>query len=156
MFQQIQFWHWLALGGLFLIVELLAPGMFFLWMAQAAFITGVLLFLFSGMGWEIQLPLFSVFSVAGIALARHFFRRHPIESDQPLLNRRTALYVGRVFTLDKPIVNGRGKIKSTSSGYMSYPDRHGSIFALPACARAGFRYERTRDRGRPPSFDLHP
>ena len=115
MIQQIQFWHWLALGGLFLIVELLAPGMFFLWMAQAAFITGVLLFLFSGMGWEIQLPLFSVFSVAGIALARHFFRRHPIESDQPLLNRRTALYVGRVFTLDKPIVNGEGKIKVDDS-----------------------------------------
>ena len=115
MIQQIQFWHWLALGGLFLIVELLAPGMFFLWMAQAAFITGVLLFLFPGMGWEIQLPLFSVFSVAGIALARHFFRRHPIESDQPLLNRRTAQYVGRVFTLDKPIVNGRGKIKIDDS-----------------------------------------
>jgi len=112
---EIVFWHWLALGVFLLIVELLAPGMFFLWMAQAAAITGVLLFFFPGLGWETQITVFSVLSVLGIAIARRFFKRHPIESDQPLLNRRTAQYVGRVFTLDRPIVNGQGKIKVDDS-----------------------------------------
>jgi len=111
----IVFWHWLAFGIFLLTVELLAPGMFFLWMAQAAEITGLLLWVFPGMGWEIQIGFFSVLSVLGIALARRFFKRYAIESDQPLLNRRTAHFIGRVFTLDQPIVNGQGKIKIDDS-----------------------------------------
>lgn len=115
MAQEIVYWHWLAFGAFLLIVELLAPGMFFLWMAQAAAITGILLFFIPALGLEAQAVVFSVLSVAGIALARRFFKRFPTESDQPLLNRRTAQYVGRVFTLEHPIVNGRGKIKVDDS-----------------------------------------
>ncbi len=111
----IVFWHWLAIGVLLLIVELLVPGMFFLWMAQAAGVTGLLLFVFPAMGWEIQLTIFSVLSVVGIVVARRFFKRHPIESDQPTLNKRTAQYLGRVFTLERPIVNGQGKIRVDDS-----------------------------------------
>ncbi len=111
----IVFWHWLAIGVLLLIVELLAPGMFFLWMAQAAGVTGLLLFVFPAMGWEIQLTIFSVLSVVGIVVARRFFKHHPIESDQPTLNKRTAQYLGRVFTLERPIVNGQGKIRVDDS-----------------------------------------
>jgi hypothetical protein len=112
---EIVFWHWLAFGIFLLIVELLAPGMFFLWMAQAAAVTGLLLFLLPSMGWETQTMIFSVLAVLGVAVARRFFKRHPIESDQPLLNRRTAQYIGRVFTLTQPIVNGQGKIKVDDS-----------------------------------------
>ncbi len=111
------FWHWLAFAAFLLIVELLAPGMFFLWMAQAALVTGILLYVFPAMDWEIQLFIFSVFSVLGIALARRFFKRHPTLSEQPLLNRRTAHYMGRVFTLEQPIVNGQGKIKVDDSSW---------------------------------------
>lgn len=111
----VVYWHWLALGALLLIVELLAPGLFFLWMAQAAGITGLLLLVFPGMGWEFQWVCFSVLSVAGIAMARRYFKTHSIASDQPLLNKRTASYVGRVFTLEQPIVNGSGKIKVDDS-----------------------------------------
>ena len=32
-------------------------------------------------------------------------------SEQPLLNRRAEQYVGRVFTLQEPIVNGRGRLR---------------------------------------------
>jgi membrane protein implicated in regulation of membrane protease activity len=112
---EIVFWHWLAIGLLLLIVELLAPGMFFLWMAQAAGVTGLLLFLMPGMGWEMQATVFSVLSVLGVGVARRFFKLNPIQSDQPLLNRRTAQYIGRVFTLSQPIVNGLGKIKVDDS-----------------------------------------
>jgi membrane protein implicated in regulation of membrane protease activity len=112
---EMVFWYWLAIGVILLIVELLAPGMFFLWMAQAAGVTGLLFFLFPGMGWEIQATLFSVLSVLGVAVARRFFKLNPNQSDQPLLNRRTAQYIGRVFTLSEPIVNGQGKIKVDDS-----------------------------------------
>jgi membrane protein implicated in regulation of membrane protease activity len=98
-----------------LIVELLAPGMFFLWMAEAALLTGALLWAFPALSWEWQLVCFSLLSVASIALARTVLHRHPIETDRPLLNRRTAQYVGRTFVLAQPIVNGEGKIRIDDS-----------------------------------------
>lgn len=109
------FWHWWAFGALLLVVELLVPGMFFLWMAESACVTGMVLWLYPGLGWEAQLVWFSVLSVVSIAVARKLIVRHPIESDRPLLNQRAAQYVGRTFVLSHPIVNGAGKIRVDDS-----------------------------------------
>jgi membrane protein implicated in regulation of membrane protease activity len=104
------FWHWWSLGAILLIIELLVPGMFFIWMGESAFVVGVVLWLFPGSDFEYQVILFSVLSVLSVAAFRRYLQRRPIRSDRPLLNQRTAQYVGRVFTLEEPIVNGRGKI----------------------------------------------
>ncbi|MGY6215274.1 NfeD family protein [Methylolobus aquaticus] len=111
----IVFWHWWAAGALLLVVELLSPGMYFLWMAEAALLTGALLWAWPDLSWESQLLTFSVLSVASIVLARKLLTRHPIESDRPLLNRRAAQLVGRVCVLPEPIVNGEGKIRIDDS-----------------------------------------
>ncbi len=111
----IIFWHWWSLGAILLIVELLAPGMFFLWMGESAFVVGAILWLFPGMDEEYQVMLFSVLSVISILAARRFLKRRPIESDRPFLNQRTAQYVGRIFTLEEAIINGRGKIRVDDS-----------------------------------------
>ena len=112
---EIIFWHWWSLGAILLIVELLAPGMFFLWMGESAFVVGAVIWLFPGMDEEYQVMLFSVLSVISIIAARRFLKRRPIESDRPFLNQRTAQYIGRVFTLEEAIVNGRGKIRVDDS-----------------------------------------
>ena len=111
----IVFWHWWSLGALLLIVELLAPGMFFIWMGESAFVVGAVLWLFPSLSFEYQVLLFSVLSVLSIAVFRRFLRTNPIQTDRPLLNQRAAQYVGRVFTLAEPIVNGRGKIRVDDS-----------------------------------------
>jgi membrane protein implicated in regulation of membrane protease activity len=112
---EIIFWHWWSLGAILLIVELLAPGMFFLWMGESAFVVGAIIWLFPGMDEEYQVMLFSVLSVISILAARRFLKRRPIESDRPFLNQRTAQYMGRVFSLEEAIVNGRGKIRVDDS-----------------------------------------
>ncbi len=111
----IVFWHWWSLGAILLIVELLAPGMFFIWMGESAFVVGALLWFFPGMEPESQIMIFSALSVLNILVFRRFLKRHPIQSDRPLLNQRTAGYVGRVFMLEEPIINGRGKIRVDDS-----------------------------------------
>ena len=113
----IIFWHWWSLGAILFIVELLAPGMFFLWMGESAFVVGAVIWLFPGMDEEYQVMLFSVLSVISILAARRFLKRRPIESDRPFLNQRTAQYIGRVFTLEEAIVNGRGKIRVDDSSW---------------------------------------
>lgn len=112
---EIIFWHWWSLGAILLIIELLAPGMFFMWMGESAFVVGAVLWVFPGMDLEYQVILFSILSVVSIVVFRRFLRHSPIQSDRPLLNQRTAQYVGRVFTLQEPIVNGRGKIRVDDS-----------------------------------------
>lgn len=111
----IVFWHWWAFGALLLAIELLAPGMYFLWMAESAFVTGVLLWVEPELAWETQLVWFSALSVASIVIARRMLARHPIGSDRPLLNQRASQYVGRTFVLTEPIVNGSGKIRVDDS-----------------------------------------
>ena len=107
---QIVFWHWWILAGLLLILELTAPAFFFLWLGIAAAATGFLMLVFQNMPLELQLVLFSVLSLVAIIAWRRYREAHPAESDQPNLNRRGRQYVGRIFTLDRPIENGVGKV----------------------------------------------
>lgn len=115
MIDTFDFWHWWILGAGLLILEVFAPGAFFLWLAVAAGITGLVAWLVPSLGWEIQLLLFSVLAVVSTVVWRNYLRKHPIETDQPTLNRRGEQYVGRVFTLAEPIVNGSGKIRVDDS-----------------------------------------
>lgn len=59
--------------------------------------------------------LFALLSVGSIVAWRLWLRRHPTHTDDPLLNRRGHQYVGRVFTLDAPVINGHGKIRVDDS-----------------------------------------
>jgi len=107
----LDYWHWLALGLALMTLEMLAPSTFFLWMGIAALGVGGLLWLMPGMGLEVQLILFATLSIVAIALGRRYLKRHPIETDHPTLNVRGVQGVGRILTLDTPIVNGVGRAR---------------------------------------------
>ena len=73
-------------------------------------LVGMILYFIPELDWQYQLLIFALFSVAAIFAARAILQRHPIQTDQPNLNRRGEQYVGRVFTLEEAIINGEGKI----------------------------------------------
>ena len=109
--QEIVYWHWWVLGLLLLILEVFAPGVVFVWLGLAAGVVGLLLYLQPEMMWEWQMIWFVILGLGLTALGRWWLGRHPIKTDQPSHNRRGEQYVGRVFTLDEPVVNGVGKIR---------------------------------------------
>ncbi|WP_438971042.1 NfeD family protein [Methylophaga sp.] len=111
----IDFWHWWIFAVVLVIIEILAPSFFALWMAIAAFLTGLALLLSPQLGWEYQVMLFAVLSVLSIVMWRRYYLKNPIVSDQPNLNRRGAQYIGRTVTLTAPIENGVGKVKLDDS-----------------------------------------
>jgi len=115
LFEHLQYWHWLLAGVLLLILEVFSPGVFFIWIGIAAGLTGLLLWLAPGISWEWQMLAFALFSVLAVAAGRYWFARRAIESEQPLLNRRGEQYVGRIFTLTEPVVNGQGKVRVDDS-----------------------------------------
>jgi len=111
LFQHVDHWSWWILAIALLVLEAFIPGTFFMWMGIASVVVGLLLWLIPGMGWEYQIIAFAVISVASIFSWRQYFRKHPVVTDQPALNRRGEQYIGRTFTLGEPIVNGQGKIR---------------------------------------------
>ncbi len=104
-------WHWALLGIVLVILEILAPGIYLLWLGIAAGLVGALLWLFPELGWQAQFIAFAILSIASVALGRAWLARNPSPTDEPTLNRRGEQYIGRVVTLEEPIVNGRGKIR---------------------------------------------
>jgi len=109
------FWHWWVIGIVLLGIEIFAPGFWFLWMAVAAGVVGVIVLALPDVSWQTQVLLFAVLAVSSMIAWRAYQRKNPTISDQPNLNRRGAQYVDRVFTLDEAIVNGTGKIRVDDS-----------------------------------------
>ena len=114
-------WHWLVAAAILFVLELLAPGTFMLWLGLSAMIVGVISLVLSGIGrldlwpWQYQLIAFAVLSLAWLPLWRRVARRVEKPGDQPFLNRRADAFVGRVFTLEKPIVSGSGTVRIDDS-----------------------------------------
>lgn len=122
MMETLGHWHWWILAAVLIILEVFAPGAFFLWLGLAAVAVGGVVYLSPDMSWEYQLLLFSVLSVISIVIWRKYFRITPTDTDQPHLNRRGEQYIGRVFTLQEPIVDGVGKIHVDDSTWKVHGD----------------------------------
>jgi membrane protein implicated in regulation of membrane protease activity len=103
-------WNWLIAGGVLLILELLVPGAFMLWLGIAAILTGALSFAVSP-SWQSQWIAFAVLSAVLVPIWLRVSRSSKNITDQPFLNRRNVGLVGRGFTLEKPIVNGTGTVR---------------------------------------------
>lgn len=110
-FSTLLFWHWWVLALLLVIVEMIAPGLFLLWIGGAAAVTGLVIFLIPSTPWQVQFVIFGVLAVASVVAAKYYFKRNPIETEDATLNRRGSQYVGRVFNLEEGIVNGIGKVR---------------------------------------------
>ena len=115
-FTQLEFWHWLSIAGVFIFLEILSPGVFFLWIGLAAAGVGIVMSFMPDLSWQAQFILLALFSVGSIVLWRFVSKFFPAkEQEVSHLNRRAEQYIGRTFTLVEPIINGTGKIKVDDS-----------------------------------------
>lgn len=112
---QIEFWYWLVAAVIMVVIEMLLPLAYFLWMGISAFIVGLLLFAMPSIPLLIQVIIFGALSIVTLVLYKKHEKANPTVNDEPNLNRRGEQYVGRIFTLDEAIVNGVGKVKVDDS-----------------------------------------
>jgi membrane protein implicated in regulation of membrane protease activity len=111
----LQFWHWWIFGLMLAVVEVLAPGAFFMWFGLAAAVTGLILLVLPALDWQYQLIAFAILAVVAVFIGRSVMRRRSRLRAPSSLNRRGEQYVGRVFTVEQAIVNGRGSIRVDDS-----------------------------------------
>lgn len=117
------YWNWWLLGVVLMAIEAIVPGFFFLWMGIAALLVGLVLIVLPELAWTWQALLFAVLSFGSIVAWQWRLRRHPTPTTDSLLNRRGHQYVGRVFTLDMPVINGHGKIRVDDSTWKVLVDQ---------------------------------
>jgi membrane protein implicated in regulation of membrane protease activity len=111
----IIYWHWLILAVVLIILEILMPGAYFLWMGVSAIFVGGLMYIFPELAFLVQILIFAILSVTAVMMYRSYRKKNPLVTDEPALNRRGEKYIGQSFTLKEPIVNGVGKIKVDDS-----------------------------------------
>src|SRR3954454_1165667 len=111
MFVTLGTWNWLIFGFILMALELTAPGVFLFWLGLSALLVGLVSFAINP-SWQAQLLMFAVFAIAAVAAWRYSARSAPSRSvSNPFLNKRTEALIGRVFTLEKPIVDGSGTVR---------------------------------------------
>ncbi|HEX4848474.1 MAG TPA: NfeD family protein [Novosphingobium sp.] len=111
-------WVWLGLGLLLAIGEMTIPGVFLIWMAGAALVTGLLSW-FVPIGIPFQVLLFAVLSIVFVFSGRRWLRQHPIEAADPKMNDRGARAVGEVVVVSQVIETGQGRVKLGDSEWLA-------------------------------------
>jgi membrane protein implicated in regulation of membrane protease activity len=103
-------WNWLILAVLLMTLEMMLPGVHFLWFGIAAAIVGAVA-LATGVAWPWQVLAFGIVSVLTVFGVRHFVRPDASSSPLPELNERARQYIGRALVVEQAIQNGRGKVR---------------------------------------------
>ena len=142
-------WSWIILGGILLAVELIAPGTFVLWLGVSAILVGLISFVIDW-NWQEQGVGFVILAVASLVMWWRLIRpakRDEDASDQPFLNRGAKGFVGREFTLEKPIVDGAGAVRMGDTIWrVTGPDcAAGSRVRIARAEGATLFVERTTD-----------
>jgi inner membrane protein len=105
------YWYWAVIGAVLAVVEVAVPAMVCIWLAGAAFVVAAVAWRYPDLPWEHQALIFAVLSIASVALGRTAFVGTASNVSERRLNRRAESYIGRVITLDTPIVDGRGRVR---------------------------------------------
>ncbi|HEX4502811.1 MAG TPA: NfeD family protein [Scandinavium sp.] len=109
---------WLSLGGVLLAAEMLGGNGYLLWSGVAAIVTGLLVWLLP-FGWEWQGVIFAGLTLVAAWLWWRWLsnrvRQQPRADSQ--LNQRGQQLVGKVFTLDTALSNGRGHMRVGDSSW---------------------------------------
>ncbi|WP_326524564.1 NfeD family protein [Sphingomonas sp.] len=110
---------WLVAAVLLGGAELLLPGVFLVFLAIAAAITGVFLLLFPELPVPAQLLSFAAWSAISVWIGRRWYRDNPVETSDPLLNHRVARLIGETVTVAQPIEGGSGRVRVGDSEWLA-------------------------------------
>jgi membrane protein implicated in regulation of membrane protease activity len=105
------FWYWLVTAAVFGVIEVAVPAMVFIWFAAAALGVAAIAWISPDLVWEHQALIFAALAIASVVVGRLALAPARSPRVDKHLNRRAESYVGRMFTLDGAIVDGRGRLK---------------------------------------------
>lgn len=110
---------WLILAVVLGIAELLMPGVFLVFVAMAAAITGLTSLALPDLPLAGQLISLAAWSAVTIVIGRRWYQYYPVASEDPMLNDRAARLIGLIVTVTDPITGGRGRVRLGDSEWLA-------------------------------------
>jgi hypothetical protein len=111
-------WFWLALGLILAIGEMVIPGVFLIWLAGSAILTGLVAWLLP-IGMPLQIVLFVAVSLVSVFMGKRYLAANPIQSADPKMNDRGARAVGAMVQVTQAIEAGSGRVKLGDSEWLA-------------------------------------
>ena len=109
-------WGWAALAAVLAAAEIVAPGIFLIWLGGAAAATAAIGALIGG-DWSVQTVLFAVLALGSVLLGRNVMAKSL--PDETQLNRRADRMVGTIVTVVDGIEGGRGRVRIGDSPWVA-------------------------------------
>jgi membrane protein implicated in regulation of membrane protease activity len=128
---------WLAAAVLLGIGELAIPGVFLIFLAIAAAVTGVATLVLADLPIAAQLLSFAIWSGVTVAIGKRWYRDYPVETADPLLNDRVSRLIGQTVTVIEPIRDGEGRVRVGDGAWPAHgadadPGTHVRIIGVTA------------------------
>jgi len=111
-------WIWFSTGLALAALEMVVPGVYLIWLAVAAILTGILTFVFDP-GLVFQVVNFVFLSLIIAYSAKRWLRDRPIVSTDPLMNNRGGRMVGETALVALAIDGGEGRVKVGDSEWIA-------------------------------------
>lgn len=103
-------WYWLIAAAVLAAAELLLPGIFLIFIAIAAAITG-LIALAVPLGLTGEMVSLTVWAAVAVLVGKRWYRDFPVATSDPDLNNRAARMIGQSVRVTDAIVDGRGRVR---------------------------------------------
>ena len=104
----VNYWFWLSLGLVLIIVEMIVPGVFFLWFGIGAFLTGIIAFVVKGLALKYLTAIFGVLSVIAVFVGRRFVKK--TDEIKTGINDINSKYSGKIVKAKGSFENGMGRV----------------------------------------------
>lgn len=114
-------WIWVIAGTIIAGLEIVAPGIFLLWIGIGAIVVGLVLTLAPNLPLAWQMLLFAVSMLLSIGTGFATQRRGKAE-DAPLLNRDLEAMIGRRYSALGDFKAGRGRIRVADTSFAAVSD----------------------------------
>lgn len=102
---------WLIVALALALAELIAPGVFLVFVAVAAAITGVMVLALPDLPAIGQVAAFAAWSGVAVAVGRRWYHDNPVATDDAFLNDRAARLLGEIVIVETAIEHGRGRVQ---------------------------------------------
>jgi inner membrane protein len=113
-------WYWFALAALLAIMEIaIAPGIFLIFIAIAAALTGFATMLID-FSLPAQLIFFAISSIVAVYAGRQWYLARGQESADPLLNDRAGRMVGQTVTVIETTSATGGRVRVGDSDWPAF------------------------------------
>ena len=112
---------WLLFAAILAIGEIIIPGVFLIWIAAAAAITGVLTFVI-GFNPALQFGVFAVFCIIAVYLGRKWYLERGADVADPMLNDRSARIIGQSVIVTEDLSEHSGRVKVGDSEWPARGD----------------------------------